>query len=64
MVGNNKTIKGLGVEQCAFEPNVWRKVTADGVVFLAVYVDNFVIRYPRGQRDLEEIGRASCRERV
>jgi len=54
MVGNNKTIKGLGFEQCAFEPNVWRKVTADGVIYLAVYVDNVVIRYPRGQRDLAD----------
>jgi len=48
MVGNNKTIKGLGFKQCAFEPNVWRKVTADGVIYLAVYVDNVVIQYPRG----------------
>ena len=51
MVGNNKTInKGLGFEQCAFEPNVWRKVTSDGIIYLAVYVDNVVLRYPLAAR--------------
>jgi transposase InsO family protein len=54
MVGNNKTITGLGFEQCAFEPNVWRKVTTGGLLRLAVYVDNVVIRYPRGRRDLAD----------
>ena len=54
MVGNNKSIKSFGFEQCATEPNIWRKVTADGVIQLAVYVDNVVIRYPRGRRDLAD----------
>jgi len=51
MVGNTKTIEGLGYEQCAIEPNIWRKVTADGVVRLAIYVNNVVIRYRRGRHD-------------
>ena len=54
MVGNNKSIKSFGFEQCATEPNIWRKVTANGVIQLAVYVDNVIIRYPRGRRDLAD----------
>ena len=40
MTGNAKTIASFDFERCAVEPNVWRKITPDGTVRLAIYVDN------------------------
>jgi len=52
MTGNAKTIASFGFERCAVEPNVWRKITPDGTMRLAIYMDNVGIRFPRGRRDL------------
>jgi len=54
MTGNAKTITVFGFERCAVEPNVWRKITLDGTVRLAIYLDNVVIRFLRGRRDLAD----------
>jgi hypothetical protein len=51
MTGNAKTITALGFERCPVEPNVWRKpIDKTTTIRIAIYVDNLVLRFPRGLR--------------
>jgi hypothetical protein len=52
MTGNAETITSLGFERCPIEPNIWRKAIEDKVILIAIYVDDIVVRYPKGFRSI------------
>jgi hypothetical protein len=50
MTGNGETITSIGFERCPVEPNIWRKTIEDKTILIAIYVDDIVVRYPKGSR--------------
>ncbi len=48
---NAATLTKIGLQRCEVEPNLWKLVDPSGVNFhIALYVDNILIRYPKGTR--------------
>ena len=51
MKSNAATLTKIGLQRCEVEPNLWKQVEPSGVTFyIALYVDNLFISYPKGTR--------------
>jgi hypothetical protein len=54
MTGNGESITDIGFERCPIEPYIWRKTIEVKTIVIAVYVDDVIVRYPKGCRFLVE----------